>query len=307
MESTILARSSIGPVLDSLRVSGAILSLAHLEAPFTVDSGAISFGVFHAVLAGSAWVRRGDDPAQRLGPGHIVIFPTGASHLITDTPEATAPPVPVSASGDGPVPTMAVRNGGDETRILCGTIAFDDSPILSMADALPAMVVAGGGPDGAPVDAAVMMLAEELGSSAPGSDLVATRLVDVLVIRALRQGLAAGDFEPGWAAGLRDPGIGRALGAIHAEPDRPWTASGLASIAAMSRSGFYARFTEVVGVPPATYLARWRIHRACGLLRNSSAPVAEVGRRVGFRSPAAFTTAFKRLVGSSPLQYRRAA
>lgn len=304
MESTVLLHSSIAPILDSVRVSGAILSMASLEAPFTVDSGDVPFGVFHAVLSGSAWATRvGGDP-QQLEPGQAVVFPSGHRHIISDTPTPTADPVPVTAEGPGPIPTMEVRSGGPETRILCGTVAFEDSPVISIADGLPSMLVVGDHDSG--IAAVIDLLADELQATTPGSDIVATRLVDVLAISAVRLALA-GEIDAGWAAGLRDPEIGTAIAAIHERPAEPWTVTALASLAAMSRSAFYDRFTGTVGTPPGTYVARWRVHVACGLLRRSAAPVADIARAVGFTSPAAFSTAFKRLIGTSPLQYRHAA
>ena len=72
----------------------------------------------------------------------------------------------------------------------------------------------------------------------------------------------------------------------------------------MSRSSFYERFTGVVGMPPGEYLARWRIHVACGLLRDTSDAVSVVARTVGFRTDAGFSTAFKRMVGVAPRTFR---
>jgi AraC-like DNA-binding protein len=284
---------------------GAVLSLAHLEEPFAVASGRPSTGVFHAVLSGSAWARTVDaEPPVQLVPGQVAIFPSGAEHVISSNPEPTVAPVPVSASGDGPVPTMRVENGGPLTEILCGTITFDESPIMSVAGALPDMVVTGRDGSADWVRSTVELMAEELHGDVPASDIVAARLADVLVVRALREMVGDG-LGVGWAAGLQDPQLAHALAAIHGDPSQPWTAASLARLATMSRSSFYERFTDIVGTAPGEYLARWRIHLACSMLRDTPQPVSAVARAVGFTTDAGFSTAFKRLVGTAPSTYRR--
>lgn len=309
MTSEILSQTSesLGRLLATIRVTGAVLSLAHLEAPFAVTSGALATGVFHAVLSGAAWAstETGREPVP-LEPGQVALFPTGAEHVIASSPKPRVQPVAVSASGNGPVPTMHVETGGPETRILCGTITFDDSPVMAMAAGLPDMVVTGTDSSNDWVRSTVQLMADELATAGAASEVVAARLADVLVVRALREMVAAG-LGDGWAAGVRDPQVARSLAAIHASPSSAWTVAELAREASMSRSSFYERFTEVVGLPPGEYVARWRIHVACGRLRETSDPVSAVARKVGFLTDAGFSTAFKRMVGVTPSTYRRRA
>jgi AraC-like DNA-binding protein len=304
MMSTFVSQTSdaVGRVLATIKVAGAVLSLAHLEAPFAVASGRPSTGVFHAVLTGEVWastVEQGD--ARRLGPGQVAIFPAGDEHIIASGPQPQVSPVPVSASGDGPLPSMRVANGGPLSTVLCGTITFEDSPIIAIADSLPSMVVTGCDASSDWVRATVELIADELRADAPASTVVASRLADVLVVRALREMVTMG-LGDGWAAGVREPEIAKALAAVHADPSAPWTVGELARLATMSRSSFYERFTETVGTPPGEYVTRWRIHVACGLLTSN--PVSTVARRVGFKTDAGFSTAFKRLVGVPPSKYR---
>jgi AraC-like DNA-binding protein len=295
----------VGDVLGSIRVRGAVLSLALLEAPFTVSSGRIAHGVFHAVLSGRAWASTSEHDAAHLEPGQVALFPTGASHIISDAPEPTAPPVPVSASLDGNIPAMRVETGGPLTRILCGTIEFDRSPVFDPSSGLPQMIVTGQDKRSDWVRSTVLLIAEELAEGAPASAVVAERLADVLVLRALRE-VVSGTSGDAWIAGVRDPRLAAAVGAIHAEPGHPWTVAELAHLSAMSRSSFYDRFTSVVGLPPGEYVARWRVHTACMQLRTTDLAVSSIGRQVGFSTNAGFSTAFKRLVGVSPRQYRYA-
>jgi len=238
-------------------------------------------------------------------PGQVAVFPTGAEHVITSARMPEAPPVPVSASGHGPIATMNVENGGAATEILCGTITFVDSPVLSPPDALPDMVVTGTDASNGWVRSTVELITHELMGDVPASAVVAERLADVLVVRALREIVHSGVGE-GWVAGIRDPQLAPALAAIHSHPEGPWTAAGLARLSSMSRSSFYERFRRVLGVPPAEYLAIWRVHIACGLLETTDQSIGSIGRTVGFKTEAGFSTAFKRMVGVPPSAHRRA-
>jgi AraC-like DNA-binding protein len=124
----------------------------------------------------------------------------------------------------------------------------------------------------------------------------------VEVIRRYIEGLPPA--ETGWLAGLRDPVIGQALAAIHGEPAESWTVERLARLVGVSRSVFAERFVEMVGEPPMQYLALWRMQLASRLLAEGG-QVAAVAAAVGYESEAAFSRAFKKLVGQAPTIWRR--
>ncbi len=111
--------------------------------------------------------------------------------------------------------------------------------------------------------------------------------------------------QTGWLGALQDKQIGRAIALIHRDPAREWTVASLASELAMSRSAFAARFTELVGEPAMHYVARWRMHVALSSLKEENATVGELASRLGYRSEAAFSRAFKRIIGVSPGAVRR--
>jgi AraC-like DNA-binding protein len=113
--------------------------------------------------------------------------------------------------------------------------------------------------------------------------------------------------QRGWLAGLRDEFVGRGLGLLHADPAHPWTIDELAGGVSMSRSAFADRFTAIVGQPPMQYLAQWRMQLAAGRLAIGNAKVAAIAEEVGYESEAAFSRAFKRLMGVSPAAWRRGA
>jgi AraC-like DNA-binding protein len=140
----------------------------------------------------------------------------------------------------------------------------------------------------------------------PGGEAVLTRLGDILVIQALRSWLETDPgARSGWLGALQDRQIGPAIALIHEQPARTWTVATLADELAMSRSAFAARFTELVGEPVTAYVTRRRMQLAVGALRDEGATVAELANRLGYRSEAAFSRAFKRVVGTAPATLRR--
>jgi AraC-like DNA-binding protein len=135
----------------------------------------------------------------------------------------------------------------------------------------------------------------------PGGETVITRLADILVIQAIRSWIAHDPAaRTGWLGALQDAQIGRAIALIHRDRARAWTVASLAAEAAMSRSAFAARFTELVGQPAMHYVARWRMHTALTWLKEGDVKLGEVASRLGYQSEAAFSRAFKRVMGVSP-------
>jgi AraC-like DNA-binding protein len=68
----------------------------------------------------------------------------------------------------------------------------------------------------------------------------------------------------------------------------------------MSRSGFSAKFTSLVGDSVMRYLTQWRMQLARGRLLESKEPISVVADKLGYQSEAAFCRAFKREFGLSP-------
>ena len=127
-----------------------------------------------------------------------------------------------------------------------------------------------------------------------------TRLADILVIQAIRSWIASEPAPTGWLGALKDREIGRAITLIHRHPDRTWTVESLAREISMSRSAFSARFKELVGEAPMAYVTRWRMQLAVTWLQESEAKLADLPRRLGYSSDAAFSRAFKRTIGVPP-------
>ncbi len=162
-------------------------------------------------------------------------------------------------------------------------------------------------PEAAALRATLDRLLEELTGGRIGSAFAIRQHGQLLMLEMLRAFVGAADLPPGWLRLLADDQLRPALRLMHGEPGRPWTLPELAAAAAMSRTSFAERFRAVAGTPPLTYLSRWRMMLAQRALRDGEARIGPLAARLGYGSESAFSTAFRREVGVSPLQYRRGA
>jgi AraC-like DNA-binding protein len=149
------------------------------------------------------------------------------------------------------------------------------------------------------------LLAAEVSRDEPGQDAVLNRLLDLVLVLALRAWCAESATLPAWYRALDDPAIGDALRLLHNDPARRWTVAELAAKVGLSRAAFAARFATLVGEPPLTYLTGWRMTLAADLLRDTEQTVAAVAREAGYADAFAFSVAFKRARGVSPSVWRR--
>ncbi|MEZ4299615.1 MAG: AraC family transcriptional regulator [Polyangiaceae bacterium] len=302
---------SLSTILDSVRLASTAISCATFGAPWAVRTVGAPAGIFHAILEGSAWITaEGSAGPVLLRQGDVVVLPSGAGHTIGDA-AGTAP----VAIGD--LETRAGQNGvamlrhggkGAETRIFCGTFHLEHDAERSLLSLLPGFmhVPAERSAAGEPTAATLKLLDHEVRRDAPGSRALVLRLCDVLFVQVLREHISSSPAGArGWLAALRDEHVGRALALIHESPGERWDARSLAARSGTSRSRLFARFTELVGEPPARYVARWRILTAADLLGRRRASVADVAEQVGYASEDAFVKAFKRHLGHSPSEYRR--
>jgi transcriptional regulator GlxA family with amidase domain len=186
--------------------------------------------------------------------------------------------------------------------MLGGYFVFDSDAAL-LGALLPAVVHVRGAER---LSTLVRFVGDESSRELPGRELVLARLVEVLLIEALRT-TATEDAPPGLLRGLADARLAPAIRQMHDDVARPWTMTQLARVAALSRSAFFERFTRTVGVPPMEYLLTWRMALAKDLLRQPDMSLIEVAQRIGYRSASAFSTAFKRHHGQPPSHYARAA
>ncbi|HBL25509.1 MAG TPA: AraC family transcriptional regulator [Acidobacteria bacterium] len=302
----------LADVLGTLRLRSRVFCRSDLRAPWAMTLRSCDYAHFHVVEQGNAWLRlERRREALPLATGDLVIVPHGRGHTLADTPDA--PPVPLErlprqeAGGH-----YVLRHGGSgaATQILCGAFELglgSDNPVLA---ALPPVLHVPGqsAGTGAWLGPLLQLLLHEARQPRPGTGTILTRLTDVIFVQAVRVWL---DAQPegggGWLGALRDPQVGAALAHLHREPERDWSVTELAAAVGLSRSPFAARFRELVGEPPLTYLTRWRMRLAASLLRDGQLTLRELAERSGYESEAAFSKAFKRQLGLSPRTFRQRA
>jgi AraC-like DNA-binding protein len=242
----------------------------------------------------------------------MALVPHGAGHVLRSEPGAPAPGI-LSLRREAVSDRYEILRhgrGGAPTGLICGAVRFGHPAAANLVQILPATIHVG--PSGSirlqSMQSLLPLMAAEAAELRPGGEAVITRLGDILVIQAIRAWLERDPAaRTGWLGALQDPQIGRAIAHIHRDAGRDWTVASLARELAMSRSAFAARFTELVGEPVMAYVTRWRMQLAAAALRDEGATVAELAARLGYRSEAAFSRAFKRVVGVSPGAVRRRA
>jgi AraC-like DNA-binding protein len=275
------------------------------EAPLTIM----------AVARGHASVVSDTAPAPCLmRAGDVAVFRGPDPYVVADDP---ATPVQAiihpgqrctTVSGDELVEqwSLGVRTWGNTPDgadvLLTGTYQLHSDVSQRLLRALPALLVLRDGELDSPL---VRLLAAEIGKDEQGQEAVLDRLLDLLLIAVLRAWFARPDgHAPGWYRAHADPVVGHALRLMHHNPAHPWTLGELAREVGSSRAALARRFHQLVGEPPMSFLTGWRIALAADMLREPSATLASVADQVGYSSPFALSSAFKRLRGISPKQYR---
>lgn len=244
----------------------------------------------------------GHDPIA-LKTGDFVLMPATPGFTLTGM--AGAGMTQHIDPGKAPAAIEEVHHGtsgaAPEVRLLGGYFVFGSANAELLVSLLPALVHVRGEER---LSVLVRLIAGESRERDAGSDMVLTRLVEVLLIEALRS-TPRRDAPPGLLRGLADARLATALHRIHDEYARPWTMAQLARAAALSRSAFFERFTRTVGLPPMEYLLAWRMAVAKDLLARRLLGTAEIARRVGYGSASTFSAAFRRHVGLPPGRYAR--
>ncbi len=258
---------------------------------------------FCAVLDGRCRLAVDGQPQVTLEAGDFVLLPATPGFTLAGfepvRPERIDPKMARSSQGEV---RHGTRGGAPDVRLLGGYFTFDAPDAALLASLLPALVHVRGVERLAQL---VRLIGSEAVEARAGRDLVLARLVEILLIEALRS--SAGETaSPGLVRGLADPRLAPAIRRMHGQVATAWTVPQLAKSVALSRSAFFERFTRVVGLAPMAYLLTWRMTVARGLLRQRDVGIAEVAYRVGYGSASAFSTAFARHVGQAPSRYARA-
>jgi AraC-like DNA-binding protein len=300
----------LADVLDLSRVRGALLGNVRASAPWGLDLPRSSGAAFHAFTSGTAWLQvEGYEPLQ-LMPGDLLLLPTGARHRLSSTPDARCRRFDRAMKEREMTPEgdLVLGGAGATTTFVCAGYEYDHDVAQPLLSLLPPVLHVPADPvAGAKIAAVVALLAGELGVRDAGARVAVARLIDLLLIHAMRAWGASADEHPSWLRALNDPVIAQALAVLHERPAEPWTIERLAAEVHLSRATLARRFAELVGEPPLTYLTRWRMDLAARRLRDTTEPVEAIARGVGYTSEYAFNRAFSRHRGQPPGRWRRAA
>lgn len=300
-------------LLDGVRARGAFVLRMMLDPPWSMRIQDEAPLTLICQTHGRAAIVGDDTPTVWLEPGDVALTRGTEHYLFADDP-ATEPMVVIhpgqrctTLTGDDlrfemslGVRTWGNSAGGSHRSIIC---AYEGHSEVStrLLDALPTVLVSRAAEWDTPL---VDLLAAEAARDGPGQEAYLDRLLDVLLIALLRNWFDREENAPPWWQAEQDPVVGQALRLIYNNPAHPWTVANLASAVGSSRAAFARRFTDLVGEPPIAFLTGWRLALAADLLRSSGATIAAVAKNVGYSTPFALSSAFKRAYGVSPNAHR---
>ncbi|MFI9154003.1 cupin domain-containing protein [Streptomyces sp. NPDC053367] len=299
-------------LLDGPRARGAFMIRACFDPPWCVRVEDRAPLTVMLMVRGEAWILPDSGERARLRAGDLAIACGPDGYTCADDP-GTAPQALILPGGECSYPDgrplngsmdLGVRTWGSaadgEALVLIGTYMWPGEVGGRLLDALPPLLTLTSWD--CPLTPYLMA---EIVRDEPGQEVVLDRLLDLLVIAALRAWFSRPGAEPpAWYRALADPVVGRALRLVQDDPAHPWTVAALAAKAGVSRAALARRFAELVGEPPMTYLTGWRLALAADALRESDRTLEAIAREVGYGSAFALSSAFKRVHGTSPQEFR---
>jgi AraC-like DNA-binding protein len=245
-------------------------------------------------------------------PGDLLLLPSGVAHRLSSEPKGRCRPFDRRMKEELMTPEgdLELGSNGAVTTFVCAGYDYDLDVAQPLMTLLPGVLHVPADPvAGRSIAAIVDLLAGEIGLKKAGSRAAAARLIDLLLIAAIRRwaGQQSEAGQPSWLTALRDPLVGRVLALLHDRPGEAWTLQELAREVHVSRATLARRFTDEVGESPLSYLSRWRMQVAAQRLKHTTDTVESIAHAVGYTSEYAFNRAFSRHRGHPPGRYRRLA
>jgi AraC-like DNA-binding protein len=295
-------------MLRGLRLEGVDYGRCRLAAPWGFSLPAQSAARFHFISQRGCWLQAPSGEWLELRAGDAVLLPRGAAHALASEPGLATPPFIRRECQKicDDVFDFASGGAGESSLLFLGSMHFNLDGLHPLLRMMPDVMRADELMDREPAIAHLLdAMSREVCTDRVGAGGIMARLADVLAASIIRSWVEHGCGDAsGWIAAVKNKEVGRVLAAIHLEPDRDWSVGALAGIMGASRSSFADKFAAVVGETPAKYVAQVRMHQARQWLQRDKARIADVARRLGYESEAAFSRAFKRVIGTAPSHFR---
>ncbi|MFC5373383.1 cupin domain-containing protein [Brevundimonas faecalis] len=303
------ADDALSHLLHDLRISGVDYGHQQLSEPWAIAFPKSAAARLHCIVEGGAWLAVEGEPPRALSRGDVVFLPRGLAHVLHGTAGRPTPHIAEwssdQAGGEGF--SSSASEPPDAVIVSCG-VAFNEPCLHPLLALMPEVLTVPGAHCDPVIKSLLTAMADEILVPKIGGATVLGRLADVVMTRVIRAWVETDQAQSqGWLTALRDPKLGRALGAMHRDLARAWTTADLARTAGLSRSVFAERFTTVMGQSPGRYLAALRIQTASRMLKEKRLGAAVIAQRLGYRSTPSFSRAVKRHLGRSPGELRRGA
>lgn len=291
----------LSDVIALLKPSTAISKPIRGRGRWGVRYAAYDAPGFTIIVEGTCWIAFEDQEPIKFEKGDFLLLPTTPPFSLSSHPGIDCElrePMDIAVQHGDP-------NGEPDFVALGGTFRVEPINAPVLVALLPSVIhVLGSQGRAGRLGKVVGLIMEECENEDPGKAMVLQRLLEVLLVEALRwHGIASG--AAGLLSGMQDPVLSRALRAMHADVRSGWTVAELARIAGLSRSAFAARFVDVLGCGPIEYLARWRMAIAKDALIRGSKTLDKIADEIGYESASAFSTAFRKRLGCSPGKFAR--
>lgn len=299
----------VSELLMGMRLFGLEYRRIQIAPPFGIRFGLVEGRAqFHFVARGPVFLRSGDGAVHAMNAGDAVLLPRGGIHDLVSEPDL--PSRDVAAFETAPLcqsvgAIKACCGGADDPAsalIFSGCMAFDLGGMNPLVALMPEVMFVGTLLDRYPEILPMLEAMErETRSERAGFAGILARLADVVAAFIVRAWVECGCGDAnGWVEALRDPRLGRVIAALHRDPGRNWTVAELAAEMGSSRSVFAERFLAVTGMTPVRYLTELRMRLASEWIGRDRVPIEAAAHRLGYGSQAAFSRAFKRVLGHPP-------
>jgi len=297
-------------VLHFLKLSSVFYCRSELAGDWGIDLPPLEGTMMiHIAAAGTCKLSSGGHEIT-LKQGELALVPHGDGHRILSMEGKSAINIfdlerkQISHCYE----ELIIEGQGEKTLLLCGVIRMEHPGSRYLVKALPSLIHLQQSQIAFSnwLEPTLQIISSEAKRPMLGGETIITRLADILVIQAIRTWIALHPQQKGWLTALCDPKIGKALLLLHNTPGHPWTIEEVGKQTGMSRAALALRFHKLVGEPMLTYLTRWRMYCAFVSIRDGQHNIPELAESLGYQSEAAFRRTFKKVIGTTPGETRRA-